>query len=295
MSTEGKRVTIIVPVYGDWPSLEECISSLIKNVDSRKHKVMLVNDCGPEADLMEKNIKKAIKSKIGFEYHRNSENLGFVGNCNRAVEQLDLTDNDVLLLNSDTATTGGFIEEMLEVLYAADQHGVVSPRSNNATLATVPLSAAPQKGIEPSESYKLFKEISPKMPRFTEVPVGHGFCMLTKRALVKKYGLFDTVFGKGYGEEVDYCMRIKGEGYISVLANRAYVFHMEARSFSMDTKKKLLEINNKIIWERYPGYRELVRDYMCKANDYESSLLNDTIQHRLKKKIQSVRDRVVKR
>lgn len=265
-------VTIVIPVYGDWPSLKDCLVSLKTHVNTKNHKVLLVNDCGPEADILENNIKRTIEKWNNFYYFRNTKNLGFVGTCNRAALQLDKTSNDILLLNSDTIVTEGFLEEMLYVLYENPKNGAVSPRSNNATIATIPLSSAHQKGIEHEQSYRIFQKIKNKMPRYTIVPVAHGFCMLIRRTLIKKYDLFDKVFGKGYGEEVDFCMRISGGGYRSLLANRAYVFHMEAKSFSLEKKAKILEQNNKIIWSRYPDYRQSVRDYMQNALKRESAI-----------------------
>jgi len=266
------HVTIVVPVYGDWPSLGNCIKSLKSNINPKLHTVIFVNDCGPDVDVIERNIKKSINGLKNFKYYRNAKNLGFVGTCNRAALDIDKTNNDILLLNSDTIVTKDFVEEMSYVMYESPNNGAVSPRSNNATIATIPLSAAAKKDIKPNESYRIFKKIQPKLQRSTVVPVAHGFCMLIRRELIKKYGLFDTAFGKGYGEEVDFCMRIGKKGYVSLLANWAYVFHLEARSFSMEAKKKFIEENNKIIWERYPEYRESVRDYMESALVRESAI-----------------------
>jgi GT2 family glycosyltransferase len=181
------------------------------------------------------------------------------------------TSNDGLLLNSDTKVTENFLEEMIAVLYAQDDIAAVSPRSNNATITTIPLRSASQKGIGADESYRLYTKIKDKLPTYHEVPVAHGFCMLIRRSVIKEYGLFDTAFGKGYGEEVDFCMRVKRHGFICVLANHAYVFHLEARSFTPELKQRLLDENNKIIWARYPGYRQSVRDYMERAVPLESS------------------------
>lgn len=283
------NVTIVVPVYGDWPSLSDCINSLKKYVNSN-HKVILVNDCGPDVELMEKNIKKSINDKTNFSYYRNDQNLGFVGTCNRAVLEIDTTNNDILLLNSDTIVTEGFLESMLEVLYSSDRNGAVSPRSNNATICTVPISSAATKDKTSDESYDIYKKIKHKLPESVVVPTAHGFCMLIKRSLINKYGLFDKIFKKGYGEEVDFCQRILKHGYKSLLANRAFVFHMEARSFSMETKKKLIEENNKIIWQRYPEYRQSVRDYMEKAVVNESKLESNLlgISKRLKSSLKKL-------
>ncbi|HLG91081.1 MAG TPA: glycosyltransferase family 2 protein [Candidatus Saccharimonadales bacterium] len=276
-----KKVTIVVPVYADWPSLKDCIQSLMQYVDA-KHNVMLVNDCGPEADLLEKNIKEAIKGSKNFYYYRNPKNLGFVKTCNRAILKLDKTDNDILLLNSDTEVTAGFLEEILDLLSINTKIGAISPRTNNATIFTLPLAAISQKGIEARKSYELFRKYKAKFPRYSEVPTAHGFCMLIRRGLIKKYGLFDEAFGMGYGEEVDFCQRVAKHGWLNVVSHQAYVFHLEAKSFSLETKKQLIEQSSKIILQRYPTYKRAVSEYIEKAMDQERKILgNDAkIGHR---------------
>lgn len=266
----ANNVTIVIPVYADWPSLKDCLDSLQKYIDD-KHKILLVNDSGPEADELEKKIKQKISKLKNHEYFRNPENLGFLKTCNRAVLELDKTSNDILLLNSDTIFTENSLEEMVEILKSSTKIATVTPRTNNATLATIPLSAAKQKGIEPDKSYEIFQEVKDKLPRYNEVPTGHGFCMLIKRSVIKKYGLFDEIFGKGYGEENDFCMRVAGHGYKNVLANRAFVFHLEARSFTLKSKSKMLEKNLEIMYSRHPEYRPAVRKYMEEALDRETA------------------------
>lgn len=267
-----RPVTVVVPVYADWPSLKDCIESLKQCVNTKVHKVMLVNDNGPDADELESKIKSAIKASEGFDYYRNSKNLGFLRTCNRAALELDQSKNDILLLNSDTKVTPGFLEELSAVLNADPKHGAVSPRTNNATIATVPISAIAQKGIDPDKSYAVFQKLRTRLPRYSEVPTAHGFCMLIKRSVIKKYGLFDEVFGKGYGEEVDFCQRIKKDGYRCLLANRAFVYHLEARSFTHETKAKLIQNASRIINERFPEYSMSVRQYIKEAQVREASL-----------------------
>lgn len=270
-------VSIIVPVYGDWSSLKECVQSLADNVDMDMHKVLLVNDCGPDADVIEENLKKFIANNLGFSYFRNEKNLGFVQNCNNAVQNLDKTDNDVLLLNSDTSVTEGFLDELSSVLHdSSAKIGAVSPRSNNATICTVPLSDIKTKKITKAASYGLFKKHNKKFQKYSLTPTAHGFCMLIKRELINKNGLFDEVFGKGYGEEVDFCRRIINQGYSCAISNYSYVFHLEARSFSKETKLKLLEINNKIIKKRYPEYKEEVTSYIQDALVKESKIYGNS-------------------
>ena len=259
------NVTVVIPVYADWSSLEVCIESLKKYLPSG-HNVLLVNDCGPEADSLEANIRSAIAGLDNFRYERNPKNLGFSGTCNRAVNELDKTDNDILLLNSDTAVTEGFLDEMLSVLYLTEKHGAVVPRSNAATIYTVPFVKDASHDLTPEESYKVFTKVKDLLPRYNVMPTGVGFALLIKRRIIRQYGLFDEIFNPGYDEENDFCMRINQLGFSIVSANRAFVYHYESKSFGSG-KSKLQEEHEKILLERYPFYPSTVQFY-------QNSLMN---------------------
>ena len=273
-----QKVTIVVPVYGDWPSLDQCIASLIQHV-SQEHTVLFVNDCGPEVELLEKNIKKKIAKQHNMSYYRNPENMGFVKTCNRAVYELDATQNDVLLLNSDTIVTEGFLDELIDVLYLSEKHGTVCPRSNNATIASLPfLNMDNTDDRDLSHSKATYDKISPRLARYQVVPVVIGFCMLIKRSLINDYGLFDEAYRLGYGEECDFCQRVNKYGYSSILANHAYVYHLESRSFTSEKKARMMALNEKVLHGRYPYYPELVqryiRDYMDPVDWFADVIAN---------------------
>lgn len=271
-----KSVTIAVPIYGDLPSLKHCIESLKEHVDTTNHQILLVNDNGPGADQIEEYLKEATRGKKGFIYHRNPGNLGFVKTCNKIASELDESGNDILFLNSDTVVTEGFLGGLINTLYAEDSIGIVSPRSNNATIATIPLLAAYQRGgTTPDKSYKAFCALKQHLPRYQIAPVAHGFCMLISRSIIDQHGLFDEVFERGYGEEIDFCMRIKDYGYQSALCNWAYVFHEEARSFSSKEKQKILKKNHHIITDRYPEYDEIIDSYAYEAIQKELKILRE--------------------
>ena len=142
------KTTIVVPVYKDWSTLSSCIESLKKYVPSG-NSVLLINDCGQEWEELEHNILSAIADCPNFTYAKNEENLGFVKTCNHSLELADPA-TDILLLNSDTAVTEGFLTEMQEVLYADERHGAVCPRSNNATLLTMPPRKSDRTAPQPT-------------------------------------------------------------------------------------------------------------------------------------------------
>lgn len=253
-------LSIVVPVYGDWESLKECIQSLKKSIPILSNdEVLLVNDCGPEADVIEANILRAIRYRHNFKYFRNSNNMGFVRNCNNAVLNLSREDNDVVLLNSDAIVTKGALQKMKQVLYSRDNIGAVCPRSNAATIFSIPVN---NHTHNMQESYRLFRKIKNSLPMYYLSPIAHGFCMMIRREVVDRYGLFDEIYGKGYGEENDFCMRIRSQGWGCAVSNWSYVFHYKARSFTEERRSRQVEVNEGILDSRYPNYRADIEMYV---------------------------------
>jgi GT2 family glycosyltransferase len=261
------RISIIVPVYADWNSLKKCITSLQKYYAGNDLvDIYFVNDCGPEADVLEKRILAKIQKSNNFHYHRNKENLGFVKNCNNAVFKV-IADNksDILLLNSDTVVTRNFLEEMSRILYSSDNIGIVNPRSNNATVWSVPMDS--RFTLQPKKSYRLWKTINHQIPDKYVSSLCHGFCVLVRRQVVDKIKLFDEIYGKGYGEENDFAMRAYENGWMSASANRAFVFHLGSRSFGDGARNEQGERNMKILLKRYPDYLERVQKYISTTKE----------------------------
>lgn len=263
-----KAVSIIVPVYGDWESLAKNIAALKRCVPaSSSAQVYYVNDCGPEADVLEESILRNIGTRKNFHYSRNRQNLGFVQNCNNAVANIIPKDTDVLLLNSDAIVTKNFLRRMQETLYAESDIAAVCPRSNAATIFSVPMKPKAGRTYSMRGSYLKYLTIRHRLPKYYISPIAHGFCMLLRREVIDEYGLFDEIYGKGYGEENDFCMRVREHGWKCAVANKAYVFHYKARSFSEEKRSKLVEQNEKTLDKRYPEYRTLVREYVASINE----------------------------
>lgn len=254
------QISIVVPVYSDWWSLSKNIRSLKKFVgNSEDVSVHYVNDCGPEANILEKRIKDNISGLTNFYYYRNEQNLGFVKTCNKAVFELVDKKSDILLLNSDTKVTRNFVFEMRRVLYSEGDIGAVTSRSNNATIWSVPMTS--RLANRRWASYFLYRLIKRQLPLRYITPTIHGFCVLIKNEVIEKYGLFDEIYGKGYGEENDFAMRLRSHGWRCAVANYSFVFHYESRSFGSEARNRQIEQNEKILLERYPNYRTLVQEY----------------------------------
>ena len=56
--------------------------------------------------------------------------------------------------------------------------------------------------------------------------------MYIKRSVLEGVGYFDEkAFGKGYGEENDFCFRCFDVGYRHLLCDNTYIYHKESQSF----------------------------------------------------------------
>jgi GT2 family glycosyltransferase/glycosyltransferase involved in cell wall biosynthesis len=193
-------------------------------------------------------------SLFACRLENNPANLGFVRTMNRAVAAAVALRADLLLLNSDTVMVPGALPEMVAVAALDHMIGFVNPRSNNATLATLPLRAPPA-GTGPA-ALRAWQALAEKLPRVSYVPTAVGFCLLVRWAILAEFGGFDEIYGQGYNEENDLVMRAGRCGYRAVLANHAFVWHQGEASFaSAEISRDGWEPTNRAILDaRYPEY-----------------------------------------
>lgn len=268
-----KKCNIIIPIYNAYDCLEECIESVIKNTDLAEDKIILINDKSTD-DRVDKLLSDYAKKYNYIIYLKNEQNLGFVGTVNKGMKY---SKEDVLLLNSDTIVSENWLKKIKDCAYSDTLVATVTPLSNNATLASVPVSFEenelfPNKSFE--ETAKIIESGSQKL--YPELPTGHGFCLYIKRDALNNVGYFDEEkFGKGYGEENDFCFRCLDLGYKHLLCDDTYIFHKESQSFS-DKKIKLIESGTKILMDEYPNYMKQLNIF-CASKDI--SYIGDNVVH----------------
>ena len=75
--------------------------------------------------------------------------------------------------------------------------------------------------------------------------------------------MFDAdTFGRGYGEENDFCMRAAGHGWRHVLCDDVFVAHRGGVSFA-PTGLRPGGINQRRLEARYPAYARLVSEFIA--------------------------------
>ncbi len=252
--------TILIPVYGAAAQLRRCLQSLVDHLPEDVA-VEILDDATP-GDKIER-LANEFSGQLAFlRYTRSPVNRGFVQTCNRGIERRERTGSDVLLLNSDTEVTAGFFTELQTVLYFSERHGVACPRSNDATIFSVPLL----RGLPRAESYRIWSESKGLLPRYQVMPTAVGFCMLIRSRVLELFGSFDEAYGAGYNEENDFVCRINQYGYSAVAANWAFVFHDSSASFG--SKRASLETKNRrLLVSRYPEYGRKVEQWVRSIAD----------------------------
>lgn len=264
--TQKDAVDVVIPWYGD-ENIFPLLTKLTQDSSSFINTIYVIDDCFPNLDLsvkLEKTINKMDASQV--KYVRTKQNQGFVVTANHG---LRLSQNDVVLLNSDVVPQGNWLQHMVEVSKSNEAIATVTPLSNNATIFSIPQMNMVNNDDAPEETALLVEKIAP-VP-YLEVPTAHGFCMLMKRKYLKKYGYLDEkTYGRGYGEENALSQLYREEGLLNVMSLRSYVLHLESQSFGDDVRKQQIAENLPKVVKRFPTYPQQVAEFM--ATDPLSSL-----------------------
>jgi FkbM family methyltransferase len=254
------EVDVIIPVYRSYDDTLACIASVLATCRSNAHfELVVVDDCSPEPEL---SAALSELAQIGLiTLHRNEVNLGFVGTVNRGMALHP--DRDVVLLNSDTLVFGDWIDRLRRHVEMGHQIATVTPFTNNGTICSYPRFCQDNKEAfdRPlAELDQLFQQINSR--ESVAVPTGVGFCFYITRASLNDIGLFDeATFGKGYGEENDFCVRASDRGWKNLHALDIFVFHSGETSFA-ETAQSSKQRGLQALLRKHPDYEKVVESYV---------------------------------
>jgi GT2 family glycosyltransferase len=248
-------VDVIVPIFNAAPDLARCLHALQTRTPAFA-RIWLIDDASTDAQIQIICRAFCDRASVATKLLQNPKNLGFVGTVNRAMA---LSKNDVVLLNSDTIVGAGWLEALAQAAQAR-QIGSITPFSNNAEICSFPHFC--QNSPVPDDIDRVARAAAALPEQLIDLPTGVGFCMYLTRRALQTVGLFDAVtFGRGYGEENDWCLRARGLGFRNVLCNRAFVAHVGGSSFSATGEKPGGE-NLRRLLVRYPHYEKEVASFI---------------------------------
>ena len=265
-----RPLDIIVPVYRNPVLTRTCIDSLLANlaeIHERQPRLILIDDSPDDAETSAVLEELAAGRSEHVVLMTNERNLGFVQTVNRGLQLAHRAGHDVLLVNSDTVTFPGTLSALLQATDADEQIAFASPRSNNASLCSLPHFHG-GRPASPEEAHQRWKLLSATMPEWHFVPTAVGFYMYIAHRVLANHGELRKDFGLGYEEENDLVMRAGKVGNRAILVNRAFAFHAGSASFSLtdlDLGQHRHDNHLKMVAE-HPEFLPLVRRYEGSAH-----------------------------
>ena len=265
-------LTIVMPVYNAFDVLQEALQRLEAGADA-PWRLILIEDCSTDPAVrpfLQDWAQDPLRASR-VELVLNTENLGFVGAVNRGFEAARRWPQDpVLLLNSDALLPRQWTRRLLAPL-ADPQVASVTPMSNDAEIFTVPVQCQ-RHDLAPSQGDQI-DQVAQRLSVGTaqvSAPTGVGFCMVLAPQFLADIPAFDPVFGRGYGEETDWCQKARARGGRHVAARNLFVEHRGGASFGQAAKQAALQRNGRRISQRYPSYdqevqRFIAEDPLCSA------------------------------
>lgn len=257
MSTDAPLPQVVVPVFNGLEALDGCLGALERTLPPGAA-VLLADDASTDPRIAPLLRRFAARSRLAVRVVTRPSNLGFPGNCNAAFAETG--DDDVVLLNSDTVVTAGWLRRLAGCAATDPAIATVTPWSNNAEICSFPRFC--EDNPPPDDADAVAEAAAGLDAAPVDLPTAVGFCMYVRRAALRQLGGFDAdTFGRGYGEENDFCLRAAAMGWRNVLCPQAYVVHRGGASFGPlglapngDNLARLLA--------RWPDYNERVARFI---------------------------------
>jgi GT2 family glycosyltransferase len=226
VARDGKNtmdLSVIVITYKERELLRNCLKSVFASETNFKFEV-IVTDSNSQDGSVEMVQNEFPEAKV----LDNQKNLGFAKGNNVAIKQA--AGRLILLLNADTTINPDTLD--LSVKYM-DAHPEVGAMGGKVLLANGELDkACRRKFPNPWNSFlRLFGfkqfsnyNISTPIDHETEVDAITGAYFLIRKSVIDQVGLLDEEFFM-YGEDLDWCWRIKQAGYKIMYYPKAEIIH----------------------------------------------------------------------
>lgn len=263
MNQTTKPITVVLPIYRDTAMTVACIESAMPGILTVADATLVaINDASPDSDMQTALAALATRYQDSMTLLLNDNNLGFVATVNRGMKYHD--NHDIVLLNSDVLLPDAtWLSRLAQDANEADDIASVTPLSNNTTICTFPefLQDNPLPfGLSVTAIDHAFR--GTRYP-CVAAPTGVGFCLYIRRQTLDTVGYFDeAAFGRGYGEENDFCQRAIQAGYRNLISPNLYAYHQGGVSFG-EEKHALIENACRVIDQRYPNYHSDVQVFIA--------------------------------
>lgn len=249
-----KGVSILIPVFNNSKFTEDCINSIYLTTKVPIEIIVIDNGSTDDTEDVLLQLKQNCPNNIRkFKIIKNKKNRGVISAFNQGI---NIFIGDYLLLqNNDCLMTPNWLEEMMKVINQESNIGIVGPLTNLFKGKSHPnpqLVYPEYKSLNELNNFAISLRNKQKK-LYSEVDYVFGHCMLISRKVIEDIGNFDTRFGIGYFEEIDYCKRAKDKGYKIVVANHSFIHHFGNKTLDLlnINRDELKKTNQKIFCDKW--------------------------------------------
>ncbi len=238
------KIYVVIVTYNGLKWYDKCLGFLEQS--SIPIKTIVVDNASTDG------TQQYIKNKFpNVKLIESNENLGFAKANNIGIRYAyDKGADYVFLLNQDAWIFPKTLELLLDSFYNNNDAGIISPMHLNGKMNSLDFNfSTNMPGEFVSDSY--FK----KLKNDYEVPYVNAAAWLISRNCIETVGGFDTNLYVHYGEDIDYCKRIKYFGY------KLYVNTLSTICHDREFRKKFNEKYKISVFKRDERIHRLKGEY----------------------------------
>lgn len=218
-------VTIVIPVFNALEYAKACLESVYRARCVTQSEVIII-DNGSRDDVR-RWLETEAKQHPNLWYVSLASNLGFAKAVNLGIR--NARGQYIVLLNSDTVVTSGWLDNLVQAADSQPEIGVVSPVTNyvgegpqiDPDAIALPVAQVEQYAHKIQNRAGLI--FPPERMAF--------FCVLIKRQVVNLLGGLSEAYGLGNFEDEDYNVRARMAGFKLAIARNAFVYHHGSKTF----------------------------------------------------------------
>jgi len=205
----SKKLSIVIPICNtDYPPAHYTGNAIgcIKEYTTTPYEIIIVDN----ASSVELSSKEAPLKTVVDKYYRFDENMGVPKAWNKGIE---LSEGDyICIMNSDVEVYEHWDTDMIESL------------EDVALVMAYPMYAYPYgRTVKARELRNEWKDKTKDqyLNEFADFS-----CFMVKKEIFDVVGLFDEEYGLGYGEDVDFRIRMEEKGLVARSDKRVNTHHI---------------------------------------------------------------------
>ena len=212
---------LVLPVHNGLTYVQDCLHSILAYSQDCAYRLYIIDDASDSHTS--RFLEQQVQAHLHLSLYRNDTNIGFLRSCNIGIARGSA--RYVVLVNSDVIVTPGWLSRLVQCAESDPRIAAVNPFTNYAANINIPLAPG-------ANFYGMDRLLAQHSARhYPDIVTGVGFCLLLRRTALAEVGVFDEVYGYGYCEDSDLCMRLVAQGYRTVVADNVYVYHKGRASF----------------------------------------------------------------